>query len=72
MTDNVEQILEAALNLPAIDRADLIDHLLSSLDVPDKSIDEIWHKEVEARIEEYRKGHLSSISLQDVLSKYQK
>ena len=72
MIVNVEEILEASLNLPAIERADLINHLLSSLDVPDKGIDGVWQKEVEERIEAYRKGHLTSISLQDVLSKYQK
>lgn len=42
MTTEVRQILEHALALPALDRAALVEELLSSLDRPDQRIDELW------------------------------
>ena len=55
-----------------MEKARLVDQLLSSLDVPDEPIDALWRKEVEDRIQAYRAGELKSISLADVLAKYGK
>ena len=49
-TDN---LLKEALSLKPVEKADLIDKLLSSLDKPDKEIDKLWAKEVENRINAY-------------------
>lgn len=72
MTTNTEQILKEALELPAIDRANLVDRLLSSLDQPDKTIDEIWRKEIEDRITAYEAGKAETVSVEEVLAKYKK
>ena len=71
---NVEsnQILERALKLSDTDRALLIEQLLASLDKPDEAIDELWAIEAEKRVESYRAGHMRSVSLEQVLAKYQK
>ena len=71
---NVEsnQILERALKLSDTDRAILIEQLLASLDKPDEAIDELWAIEAESRVESYRAGHMRSVSLEQVLAKYQK
>ena len=72
MTTNTEQILKEALERPAIDRANLVDRLLSSLDQPDKTIDEIWRKEIEDRIAAYEAGKAETVSVEEVLAKYKK
>lgn len=72
MATDTQQILKEALGLPAIERASLADHLLSSLDQPDEQIDALWRKEVEDRINAYHSGKIRAVSLEEVLSKYRK
>lgn len=72
MPTDTKQILKEALELPAIERASLADHLLSSLDQPDEHIDALWRKEVEDRIDAYNAGKMRAISLEEVLSKYKR
>lgn len=70
MNTESSEILDRVMELPAVEKARLIDRLLSSLDQPDQAIDELWGKEVEDRIEAYRTGQLKSVSLEEVLAKY--
>lgn len=64
------EILRDALNLPPAEKAELIDKLLSSIDKPDKEVDELWAKEVEDRIEAYEQGKMKALTLSEVLEKY--
>jgi len=64
------KILKEALTLKPSEKAKLIDKLLSSLDVPDKKIDELWAKEAENRINAYEQGKIKTVSLEKVLEKY--
>ena len=66
-TDN---ILKEALMLKPSEKAQLIDKLISSLDKPDKEIDELWAKEAEDRMDAYDQGKIKAISLEKVLQKY--
>lgn len=72
MPTDTQQILQKALELPIIERANLADHLLSSLDQPDERMDALWREEVENRINAYRSGEIRAVSLKEVLSKYNK
>lgn len=72
MSANTQQILKDALTLPFKDRATLVDDILASIDQPDERIDHLWRKEVEGRVDAYRAGKMKAISLDEVLSKYQK
>ena len=63
-------IFKEALTLKPSKKVQLIDQLISSLDRPDKEIDELWAKEVEDRIDAYDQGKLKAISLEKVLQKY--
>jgi hypothetical protein len=56
-----------ALSLPVTQRVEL---LLSSLDHPDKKIDELWAVEAENRIDAYEMNRIKTASLEQVLSKY--
>ena len=66
-TDN---IFRKTLTLRPSEKAQLIDRLISSLDKPDKEIDELWAKEAEDRIDAYDQGKLKAVSLEKVLQKY--
>ena len=65
-----EDVLKEALDLPPVERAALVDRLLASLDHPDETVDEIWRREIAARIRAYRSGTAPTISAEDVLAEY--
>lgn len=73
MSANGEKILAEALELSPIERAELIEKLLSSFEFPPtKSTDALWAKEAEDRIDAYEKGQLKSISAKEVFGKISK
>lgn len=72
MSTETKEILDRALALPPVEKARIVDQLLSSLNEPDEGIDALWRKEVEDRIEAFRAGTLKSVSLEEVLAKYLK
>jgi putative addiction module component (TIGR02574 family) len=72
MSTEAQEILDRALALPPVEKARIVDQLLSSLDQPDEAIDALWRKEVEDRIRAYNAGILKSVSLEEVLAKYRK
>lgn len=65
-----KEIIKDALSLKPIEKAELVDQVLSSLDKSDGKIDELWAKEAESRIEAYEKGKLKAVSLDTILEKY--
>lgn len=65
-----KDIFDKALSLNPLEKADLVDRLLSSLDQPDQSITELWAREAESRLDAYEQGKLKAVSLEKVLSKY--
>ena len=62
-----DEILKEALTLKPLQKAELVDKLLSSLDKPDEEIDELWAKEAESRIDDYEKGKIKAVSMEKVL-----
>jgi putative addiction module component (TIGR02574 family) len=70
MSIDAQQILESALALPAIDRAAIVESLLSSLDQPDAQIDEIWAEEAERRIAAYGAGQMKAIPAEEVFKEF--
>ena len=70
MTDRSKQILAEALELSPIERATLVEELLSSFDFPArKETDQHWSKEVEERIDAYDRGELHSSPAKDVFNR---
>jgi putative addiction module component (TIGR02574 family) len=65
-----DHLFKEASSLSPFEKAQLIDKLISSLDQPDKKIDELWAKEAEDRIDAYEQGKLKRVSLEKVLQKY--
>ena len=70
MKSRTQEVLKEVMELPPAERAGLADRILSSLDRPDKTIDEIWQKEVGKRLDAYEKGTLETVSANEVLAKY--
>ncbi len=64
-------VLNDALELPPAERAELVNELLASLNQPDDAIDEQWKTEVKRRREAREEGDMGTVSLDEVLSKYQ-
>jgi putative addiction module component (TIGR02574 family) len=65
-----EELLKEALDLPPAERAAFVDRLLTSLDRPDDAVDEVWRKEIAARLHAYRSGKAATVSAEDVLAEY--
>ncbi len=64
------EILKEVLTLKPDQKAELVDKVLSSLDQPDREIDELWAIEAESRIDAYEQGKIKALSLEKVLEKY--
>jgi putative addiction module component (TIGR02574 family) len=65
-----DRIFNEASALSPIDKARLIDKLISDLDKSDPEINEMWVKEAEDRIDAYDQGKMKSITLEKLLQKY--
>ena len=73
MTDEASRVLEQALALPPEDRARVADRLLSSLDPPDqRRIEELWDREIEARLAAYDRGEVEGIPAEEVFEELRK
>ena len=70
MTTTTQKVLKQALKLPPIDRALLVEHLLSSFELPEReNMDKLWAKEAEDRIDAYDKGLISSTPAKEIFNK---
>ena len=70
MTATTERLLNDALALPPIERAELIQRLFQSFDPSeDNHIDTAWTEEIEYRIDAYDKGLLTASPAEDVLAR---
>ena len=67
MAVSTENVLSQALELSPIERAELIERLLSSFNFPEReNIDSLWASEVENRIDAYERGELKTKSAKQV------
>lgn len=61
MTAQAQQVLEKAIHLPPVERAELVEQILSSFDFPSRGeIDALWAQEAEDRIDAYDQGKIKS------------
>ncbi|MBI3601303.1 MAG: addiction module protein [Candidatus Omnitrophica bacterium] len=73
MTTTVKKILKQASILPALDRAELIEELLTSFDFPERQeIDALWAKEVERRLQSFSAGHMKAQPAKQVFEHIQR
>ncbi len=68
MSEIAEKLIQQALGLPADQRAEFAERLLSSLEPPLSSIDQLWAQEAEDRVDAYERGELDAIPAKDVFN----
>jgi hypothetical protein len=67
MSPSSQEVLEQALRLPPIERAELAERLLLSFELPDRRrIDRLWADEAEERIDAHDGGQMPSCAAKDV------
>jgi putative addiction module component (TIGR02574 family) len=68
-----EQIFAEALKLSPVERAELVENLLTSFEFPSrKIIDDLWVQEVESRIDAFERGEIMAIPAEEVFVKIEK
>lgn len=73
MAKRAEHILAEALELPPVERAELVESLLCSFEFkPRKAFDALWADEVEDRISAFDKGQISAIPVEEVFADIEK
>jgi len=68
MSELAEKLIQQALGLPADERAEVAERLLSSLEPPLSAIDQLWAQEAEERIDAYERGEIEAIPAEDVFN----
>lgn len=68
MSTSAETLLRQALQLTPLDRAALVESLITSLDKPDAELDALWLKEAESRMAGYRAGEIEAIDADEVFA----
>jgi len=73
MPKHEKQILAEALKLPPVERAELVEDLLTSFEFQSrKRIDALWAEEVEDRIDAFERGEMKAILAKDVFAEIEK
>lgn len=70
MLEKSTQILKQVLSLPAEERAEMAEQILSSLETsPHKKIDALWAQEAESRLDAFDRGEIPTISAEEVFNR---
>jgi putative addiction module component (TIGR02574 family) len=73
MPKHAKRILADALGLPPVERAELVESLLSSFEFQSrKAIDTLWTQEAEDRIDAFERGEMGGIPGRDVFAEIEK
>lgn len=70
MMHTKKEVLAEALALPPVERAELIEELLSSFGFADRErLAQLWAAEAEERIDAYERGDITADSIESVFEK---
>ncbi len=73
MPKHAKRILADALELPPMERAELVESLLSSFEFQSrKAIDALWAQEAKARMDAFERGEMAGIPARDVSAEIEK
>jgi putative addiction module component (TIGR02574 family) len=70
MIDRNNPLIREATSLSPLDKLQLVDYLLESMDIPDTEIEKLWAEESSRRWEGYKSGEIASVSAAEVFEKY--
>jgi putative addiction module component (TIGR02574 family) len=73
MTTQAQQVLDKAIGLPPIERAELVEAILASFGLPARAeIDAAWAQEAEDRVDAYDRGEITGIPASRVFEEIEK
>ena len=73
MPKHAEHILAEALELPPVERAELVENILSSFEFQSRNtIYALWAQEAEDRIDAFERGEMAAIPAKDIFSEIEK
>ena len=73
MPKHSKRILAEALELPPVERAELVENLLTSFEFQSrKRMDALWAEEAEDRIDAFERGEMTAIPARDVFGEIEK
>ena len=73
MPKHAKRILADALELPPLERAELVENLLSSFEFQSRNaIDALWAQEAVDRIDAFERGEMAGIPAKDVFAEIEK
>ena len=70
--ESVNQLAKKAIGLKPIERIQLVEAILYSLDKPDPDIEKSWVAEAEVRYEAYKRGALETIHWDEIKNRYER
>jgi len=70
MIDRNNPLILEIDSLPPLDKLQLVDYLLESLDMPDTEIEKLWADESSRRWHGHKAGEIGSVSVAEVFEKY--
>ncbi len=72
MVTNVRKVYDQALQLGPVERAELVNAILSSFMPTDASVDDNWRQETASRLAAWEAGEIADEPLKDVLDRINK
>ncbi|MEM7621472.1 MAG: addiction module protein [Pseudomonadota bacterium] len=70
MNEKIKLLCDQARLLSPKERAELVEDILSTLEMPDSVITRTWIKEADDRLKAYRSGKIKARDISDILTKY--
>ena len=70
MNERIKALTEQASLLPPLERAELVEGILQSLDATDPNLDHLWAEEARDRLAAYRHGELEALDFDETLAKH--
>ena len=70
MNERIKKLTEQASLLQPIERAELVEGILQTLDATDPNLDQLWAEEAKDRLAAYRRGELEALDFDETLAKH--
>jgi putative addiction module component (TIGR02574 family) len=69
--ESVDQLAKKAIELKPVERIQLVEAILYSIDKLDLDVEQSWIAESEARYDAYKRGELEAIDWEELKKKYE-
>ena len=70
MGSHSREVIEQARQLPVLERIEVVEALLATIDEADAEIDHLWAGEAEERLAAYQRGEIEAVDMEEVLAKH--